>query len=353
MGGQTAILRGAVAPIQGPIHPHFQSSPGHRDSVCAELSLLATVTHLQTFTQNAVPHARDPLAPPTRPRCTPPTPPSTTHLPPLPLHSPPTLRPLSSRFRPGLHAHCCEPLLPTRYTVVPLYSPPGPSLGTSPRDAPVIRRLAGAPWPSCRREDPILYLVAWPAPALAVLVATRHRRGHPRFAVDVAPALVVGNACSVRQKCETQCAPPAVPESRFGTVKRSRTLPAHLHIADSGPPPLLPPLRHLYRGGADDSGAHTAFLICVRVFGDGLWVSAAKRGPLVASRLVVPLPITAAVVRSLSSILHSLARAVRSFPRYALLPHRQTNRFTDGDNYILKKNCLDAKQIPLDHMLRN
>jgi hypothetical protein len=31
--------------------------------------------------------------------------------------------------------------------------------------------------------------------------------------------------------------------------------------------------------------------------------------------------------------------------RYALLSHRQTNRFTDGDNYILEKKCLDAKQI--------
>src|SRR5437016_5600372 len=228
---------------------------------------------------------------------------------------------------------------------VPLYSPPAPSLGTSRCDWPAIRRLAGARWPSCRREVPILYSVAWPAPALAVLVAKPHSRWHPRFAVDVVLALVVGNAGSAPQKCETQCAPPAVPESRFGTEKRSRTLPAPRRIADSGPAAVLPQLHQRCRGGADDSGAHTAFLLCVRVFGDGLWVSAARREPLVASRLVAPLPTTAAVVRSLSSILQCLARAARSFLPYSLLPHRQTNRFTGGDNYILQKKCLDAKQI--------
>src|SRR5207302_4236111 len=135
-------------------------------------------------------------------------------------------------------------------------------------------------------------------------------------------------------------------ESRFGTEKRSRTLPAPRRIADSGPAAVLPQLHQRCRGGADDSGAHTAFLLCVRVFGDGLWVSAARREPLVASRLVAPLPTTAAVVRSLSSILQCLARAARSFLPYSLLPHRQTNRFTGGDNYILQKKCLDAKQIP-------
>ena len=72
---------------------------------------------------------------------------------------------------------------------------------------------------------------------------------------------------------------------------------------------------------------------------------AARRGPLVASRLVAPLPTIAAGARSLSSVLQFLARAVRSFLRYALLPHRQINRFTDADNYILEKKCLDAKQI--------
>src|SRR5216683_2875013 len=173
----------------------------------------------------------------------------------------------------------------------------------------------------------------------------RHYRGHPRFAVDVAPAPVVGSACSVRQKCETQCAPPAVPESRFGTEKRSRTLPTHLRIADSVPAAVLRRFHQRCREGADDSGAHTAFPLCVRVFAAELWVSAARREPLVASRLVTPLPTTAVGVRSLSSILQSLARAARSFLRYALLPHRQINRFTDADNYILDKKCLDAKQI--------
>jgi len=163
--------------------------------------------------------------------------------------------------------------------------------------------------------------------------------------VDVAPALAVGNACSAPQKCETQCAPPAAPESRFGTEKRSRTLPTRLRIADSGPAAVLRQLHQPWREGAGDSGAHTAFPLCVRVFGAGLWVSAARREPLVASRLVAPLPTTAAVVRSLSSILQFLVRALRSFLRYALLPHRQINRFTDADNYILQKKCLDAKQI--------
>src|SRR5258708_17407209 len=133
----------------------------------------------------------------------------------------------------------------------------------------------------------------------------RHYRGHPRFAVDAAPALAVGNACSAPQKCETQCAPPAVPGSRFGTEKRSRTLPARLRIADSSRAAVLPQFHRLYRGGAGDSGAHTAFLLCVRVFGAGLWVSAARKGPLVASRLVPPPPTTATVARSLSSIPHS------------------------------------------------
>ena len=41
--------------------------------------------------------------------------------------------------------------------------------------------------------------------------------------MDVAPALAVGNAYSARQKCETQCAAPAVPESRFGTAQRCGT----------------------------------------------------------------------------------------------------------------------------------
>src|SRR6266853_3396479 len=174
----------------------------------------------------------------------------------------------------------------------------------------------------------------------------RHCRGHPRFAVDAAPALAVGNACSARQKCETQCTPPAVPESRFGTEKRSRTLPGRLRIADSVPAAVLRQLHQRCREGAGDSGDHTAFPLCVRFFAARLWVSAARRGPLVASRLVTPLPTTAVGVRSLSSILQSLARAARSFLRYALLPHRQINRFTDADNYILEKKCLDAKQIP-------
>ena len=150
--------------------------------------------------------------------------------------------------------------------------------------------------------------------------------------MDAAPALAVGNACSARQKCETQCTPPAVPESRFGTEKRSRTLPARLRIADSVPAAVLRQLHQQCREGTGDSGDHTAFLLCVLVFGAGPWVSAARREPLVASRLVTPLPTTAAVVRSLSSILHSLARAVRFFLRYALLPHRQINRFTNADH---------------------
>jgi len=163
--------------------------------------------------------------------------------------------------------------------------------------------------------------------------------------VDVAPALAVGNAYSAPQKYETQCAAPAVPESRFGTEKRSGTLPARLRIADSGPAAVPRQPHQRCRERAGDSGAHTAFLICVRVFGAGLWVSAARREPLVASRLVAPLPTTAAGVRSLSSIIQFLARAARSFLRYALPPHRQNNRFADADNYILEKKCLDAKQI--------
>lgn len=51
--------------------------------------------------------------------------------------------------------------------------------------------------------------------------------------------------------------------------------------------------------------------------------------------------------RSLSSVLQFLARAVRSFLRYALLPHRQINRFTDADNYFLEKECLDATNAQL------
>src|SRR6266404_1528341 len=102
-----------------------------------------------------------------------------------------------------------------------------------------------------------------------------------------------------------------VPESRFGTEKRSRTLSARLRIADSVPAAVLRQLHQRCREGADDSGDHTAFLLCVLVFGAGPWVSAARREPLVASRLVTPLPTTAAGVRSLSSILQSLVRAVR------------------------------------------
>src|SRR5260370_644767 len=115
-----------------------------------------------------------------------------------------------------------------------------------------------------------------------------------------------------RFKCDWSsdvCSSDPVPESRFGTEKRSRTLPVRLHIADSGPAAVLRQFHQLGRGGADDSGAHTAFLLCVRVFGAGLWVSAARREPLVASRLVAPLPTTAAGVRSLSSIIQFLARA--------------------------------------------
>src|SRR5258708_40227217 len=113
-------------------------------------------------------------------------------------------------------------------------------------------------------------------------------------------------------------APPAVPESRFGAEKRSRTLPTRLRIADSGPVAVLRQLHQPLREGAGDSGAHTAFLLCVRVFGAGLWVSAARREPLVASRLVALLPTTPAVVRSLSSILQCPPQAPRSFLRVAL-----------------------------------
>jgi hypothetical protein len=49
--------------------------------------------------------------------------------------------------------------------------------------------------------------------------------------------------------------------------------------------------------------------------------------------------------KPLSSVLQFLARAVRSFLWYALLPHRQINPFTDADNYILERKRLDAKQI--------
>src|SRR5260370_17873190 len=125
-----------------------------------------------------------------------------------------------------------------------------------------------------------------------------------------------------------QGVPRGVRESRFGTEKRSRTLPPRLRIADSGRVAVLRQLHQPWREGAGDSGAHTAFLLCVRVFGAGLWVSAARREPLVASRLVAPLPTTAAVVRSLSSIIQFLAQAARSFLRYALFPHRQINPFT-------------------------
>src|SRR6266446_10131998 len=139
--------------------------------------------------------------------------------------------------------------------------------------------------------------------------------------------------------------PSATPAAPHGTAKRSRTLPTRLRIVDSGPAAVLRQLHQSWREGAGDSGAHTAFPLCVRVFGAGLWVSAARREPLVASRLVALLPTTAAGVRSLSSILQCLAQAARSFLRCALLPHRQINRFTDADNYILQEKCLDAKQI--------
>src|SRR5258708_17279719 len=93
----------------------------------------------------------------------------------------------------------------------------------------------------------------------------RHYRGHPRFAVDAAPALAVGNACSAPQKCETQCAPPAAPESRFGTEKRSRTLQTRLRIADSGPAAVLRHLHQPWRIRSRDIGAPTPVLHRVQV----------------------------------------------------------------------------------------
>jgi hypothetical protein len=101
-----------------------------------------------------------------------------------------------------------------------------------------------------------------------------------------------------------------VPESRFGTEKRSRTLPARLRIADTGPAAVPQQFHRLYRGGVADIGAHTAFLLCVGIFGDGLWVSAARLGPLVASQFVAPLPTVAAGVRSLAST--SMSRSSRA-----------------------------------------
>jgi hypothetical protein len=47
MVGQTAILWRAMAPFQGLIHPHFQSSAGHRNSVFADLPLRVTITQLR------------------------------------------------------------------------------------------------------------------------------------------------------------------------------------------------------------------------------------------------------------------------------------------------------------------
>jgi hypothetical protein len=179
--------------------------------------------------------------------------------------------------------------------------------------------------PFCRRADPTLYSVAGPAPALVAPVGRPHCRAHSRSAAEAGLAPAVGSTDSAPPECETRSARPRAPESRSETGKPSRSPRAHLHLADTGRTAVLPPLRRFARGLADDSAAPTSGRFCVPVSGVGLWVGAARRGPLVASWLAELLPTAHAAVGSRRSALASHARAAPSLRHYFPLPHA---RFT-------------------------
>src|SRR5487761_151556 len=150
----------------------------------------------------------------------------------------------------------------------------------------------------------------------------------------------VGNLGNAPHECETQSAPPVVPESPSETGNRPRFPAARLRSVDSGPAAVLRQFRRLVRGWAGDSGAHTSFLLCVQVFGDGPSVLVVRKVLPGASQLAVLLPARAAGVRSLPSVPQSRAPAARSFRCSFLLPHRQTNRFSYEHNYILERHAL-------------
>jgi hypothetical protein len=143
----------------------------------------------------------------------------------------------------------------------------------APLASPATRKVVPEPLRFCRTVVPILYLAVWPA--LVAPFGRPHRPSPSGFAVDADLAPAAGSTGTAPPECETQSARP-VAESPSETGKPSPP-PHHLDIANTGRAAVLPLLRRLASGPADNSVDHTSGRFSVQVSGVGLWGGVARR----------------------------------------------------------------------------